>query len=141
MTTKKWGRWPVLFILILSLAVAGCGKQASRGSDGGAETALPVSETYYIFGTVVTVKVYDAKVTKDNFAKIGEILKDVDRWLNRENADSDIAKVNRMAGKEAVADSPETFTAVKFALEDSQKSNGVFDLTVGPLVDLCGIVQ
>ncbi len=139
MTTKKWGRWPVLFILILSLAVAGCGKQASRGSDGGAETALPVSETYYIFGTVVTVKVYDAKVTKENFAKIGEILKDVDRWLNRENADSDIAKVNRMAGKEAAAVSPETFTAVKFALEDSQKSNGVFDLTVGPLVDLWGI--
>lgn len=139
MTTKKRGKWPLLLILILSLAAGGCGKQASQASKGGAETELPVSETYYIFGTVVTVKVYDAKVTKENFAKIGDILNNVDRWLNRENKDSDIAKVNRMAGKEAVAVAPETFAAVKFALEDSQKSKGVFDLTVGPLVDLWGI--
>ncbi|WP_438433892.1 FAD:protein FMN transferase [Gorillibacterium sp. sgz500922] len=142
MATKFSGKWPVLLILILSLAASGCSKSSNGASpQAGASSSpqLPVSETYYIFDTVVTVKVYDAKVTKDNFTEIGDILNNVDRWLNRENADSDIAKVNAKAGREPVEVSPQAFTAVKAALTDSQKSSGVFDLTVGPLVDLWAI--
>lgn len=136
------GKWPVFLLLIICLAVlGGCVKKASQASPEGEKPKLPVSETYYIFGTVVTVKDYDEKVTQENFKEIGDILNRVELWLNRENKDSEIAEVNRMAGKEAVAVSPETFKAVKFALEDSQKSNGVFDLTVGPLVTLWGIGQ
>ncbi|MEO3945974.1 FAD:protein FMN transferase [Gorillibacterium sp. CAU 1737] len=140
MNKQSRGMFPViLIILALSLAISGCAKKTPSASSTGAK--LPISETYYVFDTVVTVKVYDEKVSKENFAKIGTILDNVEIWLNRENKDSEIYKVNEAAGKEAVKVSPETFKAVKAALQDSIDSNGVFDLTIGPIVSLWGIGQ
>ncbi|WP_058300840.1 FAD:protein FMN transferase [Gorillibacterium timonense] len=141
MSKQLRGKWPVMILILVCLIVSGCAKQSPSASPAAGQAKIPVSETYYVFDTVVTVKVYDEKIQKDQFAHIGTILDNVELWLNRENKNSEIYKVNQMAGKEAVKVSPEAFKAVKSALQDSIDSNGVFDLTIGPIVSLWGVGQ
>ena len=49
---------------------------------------------------------------------------------------SDVTRINRSAGKEWVKVSPETMEVIKKAKEISELSEGAFDITVAPLVDL-----
>ena len=49
---------------------------------------------------------------------------------------SDVSRINRSAGKEWVRVSPETFEVIKKAQEVSELSEGGFDITVSPLVQL-----
>lgn len=123
---------PILLSLLAVLVAGGC-------SDKKQSNAGPVSETYFIFDTVVNIRVYDDSFTEDRFAEIGALLERIDATLNRNESGSDIERVNRNAGKAAVQVSEETFEVVKTALEYAEWSGGKFDPTVGPLVDLWGI--
>lgn len=127
---------PIIAALLVALAIGGCSRNTPSATGGD---KLPKSETYYTFETVVTVKVYDKNVTEANFAAVKQILDDVELELNRTNKDSEIYRVNQAAGKNPVAVSETTFIAVKDAMEDAVASNGVFDPSVGPLVDLWGV--
>jgi thiamine biosynthesis lipoprotein len=49
---------------------------------------------------------------------------------------SDVTRINRSAGKEWVKVSPETMEVIKKAKEISELSEGGFDITVAPLVEL-----
>jgi thiamine biosynthesis lipoprotein len=49
---------------------------------------------------------------------------------------SDVTRINRSAGNDAVKVSPETIEVIKRAQEVSKLSEGGFDITVGPLVQL-----
>ena len=129
---KKTG----LTALLVALAISGCSRNTPVKPGGD---KLPISETFYTFETVVTVKVYDEKVTEAHFAAIEQILQDVELELNRANTNSEIYRVNQAAGKNPVAVSETTFIAVKDAMDDAVASQGVFDPSVGPLVDLWGV--
>ena len=50
--------------------------------------------------------------------------------------DSELSKVNREAFANPVKVSPELFEILQKSVEFSRLSNGAFDITVGPLVDL-----
>lgn len=62
----------------------------------------------------------------------------VERLLDRLNPASEIAAVNRAAGRAPVPISPWTQAAVAAVLEWAERTEGAFDPTVGPLVDLWG---
>ena len=62
-------------------------------------------------------------------------IKRVENLLSKYKEDSDIAKLNKI-GKLKV--SPETFYVLQKAKEFWQASDGVLDITVGPLLDLWG---
>jgi thiamine biosynthesis lipoprotein len=49
---------------------------------------------------------------------------------------SDVSRINRSAGSDGVRVSPETVEVIKRAQEVSKLSDGAFDITVGPLVQL-----
>jgi thiamine biosynthesis lipoprotein len=49
---------------------------------------------------------------------------------------SDVSRINRSAGNDGVRVSPETVEVIKRAQEGSKLSDGAFDITVGPLVQL-----
>ncbi len=110
-------------------------------SDGNAgSTAVnPKSQTYFIFETVVTVRIYDDRAEKKHFEEIDATLHRIDKAMNRQLEGSEIDQVNRQAGLQAVQVSPETFGVVRQALAYAEASGGKFDPTVGPLVDLWGI--
>lgn len=133
MTRRLW--LPLAAALLIVLALSGCGKdtKATQAADA------TMSDTYYIFDTIVTVKVYDPGVTKQNFADIKQLMETIDKEMNRQRADSEISAVNKAAGQGGAVVSKETFDIVKTALDYAKQTEGRFDPTVGPLVDLWGI--
>ena len=59
-----------------------------------------------------------------------------DAMMSLYKNDSEITKINLAAGKQPVRVSPEMIEIVEKAAEISQRSGGVFDVTIGPLVVL-----
>lgn len=86
-------------------------------------------------GTVVTIKIYDED--KENalhpaFTKIEELV----AKLGVDEVNSEIDQINAKAGIEPVKISEETFRVIEAGKNYSQKSQGSFDITVGPLTTL-----
>lgn len=62
--------------------------------------------------------------------------REVDALMSTYKADSELSRVNRLAFDEPVGVSEETFEVVQGAIHFSELSEGAFDVTVGPVVDL-----
>jgi thiamine biosynthesis lipoprotein len=87
------------------------------------------------FARIVAVAA-DEKIAKECIeAGIAE-LERVDNSMSDYKADSELALVNNRADKEAVEVSEELFEVLKRGIDFSRKTDGAFDITVGPLVDL-----
>ena len=99
------------------------------------------SQTYYDLGTVSEITLYNIKESEANdiLKKCGDILLSIDNTMGKTREYSEVSKINENAGKEYVKVSDETFYVIKNALHFSDISDGVFDITVGPIVDLWGI--
>jgi thiamine biosynthesis lipoprotein len=65
-------------------------------------------------------------------------LRRLDRMLSHYRPDSEWSEVNRHASERAVRVPPELFEVVSAALDYSERSEGAFDITVGPLVKAWG---
>jgi len=63
-------------------------------------------------------------------------LRRIDALMSDYKADSELSKVNRSAFRGPVKVSDELFGLLQKSVEFSRLSNGAFDITVGPLVDL-----
>lgn len=97
-----------------------------------------VKETDFFLGTACTVQLY-GREHREKFQPVFDILEDIENKMSVHIDDSDISRINSMAGKEAVKVSEDTFTVVEKAKHFSKLSKGEFDLTVKPLIDLWGI--
>lgn len=135
------------FLLSASL-LAGCGTNAAPSSGSvssnektanGHETMKPMAETFFIFDTVVNVKIYDDRATRDNFNEIEALLKDIDSKISRTLESSEIYQVNSQSGKSPVKVSPETFELVSKALDYAKRTDGKFNPAIGNLVTLWNI--
>lgn len=63
---------------------------------------------------------------------------EVDRLMSNYREDSELTRVNRTAASAAVPVSAPLFSVLASALDVSRRSNGAFDVTIGPLVKLWG---
>ena len=87
----------------------------------------------FVLGTVCTLNLFDegtANVYSEVFARLNEL----DAILSANRDDSNIAKINNGAGIEPVKAAAETLTVLQAALVFSEKTEGLFDPSVGPLV-------
>jgi thiamine biosynthesis lipoprotein len=97
-----------------------------------------VQKTEAIMGTDVTITVV-ARTTEEGEAAIDAgmaELRRLDAMMSLYKNDSELTSVNLAAGKHPVKVSPEMIEAAEDAIEVSKISDGVFDITVGPLVVL-----
>jgi len=79
----------------------------------------------------------EAEAARDElFAEI----KRLEKLFSRTLSGSDISMINKMAGKEAVEVSPETLELIYMALDFALLSEGAFDPTIAPLLDLWGFL-
>ncbi|RUT48442.1 FAD:protein FMN transferase [Paenibacillus anaericanus] len=113
--------------------------QITSGNSSQYETLEPLSQTYFIFDTVVNVKIYDTRATKDNLQDIENILKNIDQKISRNQETSEISKVNAKSGIAAVKVSEDTYDLVSKALEYAERTDGLFDPAIGKLVGLWNI--
>ncbi|MEG2643400.1 MAG: FAD:protein FMN transferase, partial [Eubacterium sp.] len=113
-------------ILILLLVLGGCASQkVTTRSDFALDTVI----TMTLYGTE------DSSLMDQPFQSIREW----DKKLNAYSTDSEIGAINGAAGINPVSVSPETYALIKTGLTYSTLTEGAFDITIGPLVDLWGI--
>lgn len=113
----------ILFTLIFS----GCSKNQEV-----------ISKTTLKMDTVFQLKAYGQKANEAievSFARLDEI----EQMASTTIDSSDISKINQAAGKEYVKVHPEIIKMLETAVKYSKLSNGAFDITVEPLVNLWGI--
>jgi thiamine biosynthesis lipoprotein len=101
-----------------------------------------VAAKYGAMGTEITLSAWTADERKaervfaacyDEIRRIEILMTD---WERAGEPESDVVKINKAAGKEAVKVSAETLEVVQKSLEMSRRSNGAFDITFAAMKGL-----
>lgn len=131
---KFWIGVATLLLTVTSLA--GCGQQnAIPVKKATTLVKNPYEDTQFLMGTVVTLRVYDKgkqSALNDAFDRIKVLAKET--TVNQEG--SEVDAVNAQAGKKAVKVTPAIYEMIKYAKDYSDKSEGAFDLAIGPITSL-----
>ena len=108
------------------------------GCSNNNKVVEPLKESELLMGTVVTVSLYDKQdqaILDKVFAKV----KELESILSINEAGTLVDKINEEAGINPVKVDDDTYTIIKKGIEYSELSNGLFDITVGPIVKLWSI--
>ena len=119
--------WSIAIIIIL--AALGVAFTQSR-------TVEPVSDSRFLMGTLVEIRIFGSQ---RELNAAFEYLQRLDDKMSRTLASSEVFEINRQAGREWVSVSSDTFQVIEAALHYAELTDGVFDPTIAPLVDLWGI--
>ncbi|NLG85077.1 MAG: FAD:protein FMN transferase [Firmicutes bacterium] len=99
--------------------------------------ARPYRRTDYLFGTFVEVTAYGPRARAGVTAAF-TAMQAVAEKADPTRPTSDLARLNRAAGKSPVRINPTTMHLLRLAKEWYIRTDGAFDVTVGPLVSLWG---
>jgi thiamine biosynthesis lipoprotein len=90
--------------------------------------------------TVVETRVFDRDEDKAKFAleRAYQEMSRLEGLLDRHSSTSEVFKVNQSAGEKAVTVSAVTLEVVSKALKIGELTNGSFDITIAPLLNLWG---
>jgi len=122
-------RCGIFYLLILILT--GCGQVPS------------VKETRILMDTFCEISCYEDSKDK-SIAAIGAAFKEMERIekvFSKFNKNSEVSNINRLAGLEKVAASEEVFKLTEKSVYYSRISDGAFDITVAPLMEIWGFVR
>ena len=119
--------WRCVFVLVI-LALYGCSNKPE---------VLTISGTK--LGTSYHITVIADQLPPDDLEQqIEQLLAKVDNSMSTYKKDSEISQFNRLPVGQTMAISQEFAEVVKISRQIWQLSNGAFDPTIGPLVDLWG---
>lgn len=124
----------LLCLILLLLMLSGCWWQ-----DTVPEEVVKHSETYFVMDTVVDVIVYTAMDEAEMaaiFSQVGDELQRLHDILSAFEPGSDVEKISAAAGQGPVAVHEETLAVVATALEYGDLTQGAFDITLAPLLQL-----
>ncbi|MCR1951716.1 FAD:protein FMN transferase [Clostridium sp. DSM 100503] len=131
MKKKYLNYFTISILLIFSLTIlSGCSKDN--------KVAEPLTRTELLMGTVVSVTLYDSNdesILDNVFKKV----KELESTLSINENGTLVDKINESAGIEPVKVDYDTYTVIKKGLEYAKLSNGLFDISVGPIVKLWNI--
>lgn len=103
------------------------------------DSTITSQESYQI-GTYITLSIYaDAEVPGEVFDDLFNLIDYYEYMTSKNIVETELNEINRNAGIAPVNVSDELFDMIRIGLEYSKVSNGLFDLSIGPLVDLWGI--
>ncbi len=117
-----------LFILSLSLLFPSCARQKER----------MYKKSSIIMDTLVSITVVSDSPEKAESAMEAAFseIRLLDELLSFWTEDSEIAGINREAGKSPVKVSPKTLDVIEDSMYVSEKTGGAFDPTIGPVIRL-----
>jgi len=108
------------------------------GCSNNNKVVEPLKESELLMGTVVTVSLYD-KQDQEILDKVFAKVKELESILSINEAGTLVDKINEEAGINPEKVDDDTYTIIKKGIEYSELSNGLFDITVGPIVKLWSI--
>lgn len=141
----QWARILATSLIALSLCALllrffGSGAQAAHGKVDETKPGATYSRVFSVFNTECRVTLYDCpQLAGDEFFR--ELISEMGRLhstLNVFSADSEVSKVNASASSEDVVCSPLLWDVLMASKSAWQESEGLFDVTVGPLLKLWG---
>lgn len=94
----------------------------------------PITDTGFYFDTVVNLTLYDT-VDQELTGECFSLMADYETMLSRTREGSDIWNVNHSNGQPTEV-SAETAALIETALKYCELSDGVFDITIAPVMDL-----
>lgn len=91
-------------------------------------------------GTFYQVKILDATPDQEKDVRSGveERLETVNRLMSNWKSDSDVSRFNILVNADAIEVDPHTAVVVRRALEIAGETEGAFEPTLGPLIELWG---
>ena len=95
-------------------------------------------ESQFALGTICHINLYE-KGNPGIYSQVFQRLWEIEGIFSFNQEDSDLDRVNQNAGIRAVRVNPDFIEVLAAALEFAEKSGGLFDPTIGPLVKLWGI--
>jgi len=106
-------------------------------------SALHISRMRPMLGTYVEITVtdFDRERADSAIEKGFVVVEEVDRLLSSHHADSELNAINAAAGDRAIAVSPWTYECISAGVEIGRQSDGAFDITCRPILDLWGFVR
>jgi thiamine biosynthesis lipoprotein len=123
----------ILIACILStISLAACAQSSNSVSNE------PYEKSNIMMDTVISLQAYgpDAKAAvEEGFKKVHEL----DQMANPNIPTSDVSKINTAAGKSYVKVHPEIIKMIKTSIQYSKLSEGSWDITMAPIINLWGI--
>jgi thiamine biosynthesis lipoprotein len=118
----------IYILLVISIFLTGCSEKKSE----------PISDTQFVLGTVASIQIRDhgtQEILDDSF----QILENIEQRMSTSIEGSDIWNINKGSGNGWVKTDDQTRYVIEKAMEYGALSEGRFDITMGPVVDLWGI--
>jgi thiamine biosynthesis lipoprotein len=119
-----------LITLFLWMAIA------LNACDGAGDQ--PTRRTQFIMGTLVeiTVSHSDPELVQTVTTQAFDEMQRIEQLMSTYIPDSEISRINRAAGKDAIPVSREVEEVIREGIYWSEQSGGAFDITIEPLVQL-----
>ncbi|WP_411728546.1 FAD:protein FMN transferase [Methyloglobulus sp.] len=130
-TTKYY--FSSLFLIFL---LSACDKKAEQKPQD-----YPYNAVGMTMGTSYNIKASklpDSLTPKEISRQVKDLLDKINGQMSTYQKDSELSLFNRNTSTDWLPVSPEFYEVLKESIKISQLSNGLFDVTVGPLVNLWG---
>lgn len=130
-------------VIFAGLFISGC--NSSSDTDSNAKNNASLERIYEISGPIMgssyhikVVLTPDEQLLENLRVGVSDSLTRVDRLMSTYKPDSEISRFNVMPQNEWFQVSAETFEVIALGQSISQRSDGYYDMTVGPLVNSWG---
>ena len=139
---EAWALLGVVCFLLFGVKMA-ADTRAGQKTERVAQAAKLFTESRQAMGTVFTIYVYarSQEQAEALFEPAFDEIERLDRTLSNYEPESELSRMNRLAGSEWVTTDPEVFSLLQTCLGYSKRSGGTFDITVGPLMRAWGFFR
>ena len=114
-----------IFIVVILLNTVACQPKSKE----------PLSRSAFMMDTVINLRIYD-KTDEDIMNEAMDRLKEIEDRMSITLEDSDISLINKNAGIKPVQVHDDVYYVLEIAKYYANLSNGAYDPTIGPLVEL-----
>lgn len=116
----------ISILLIITIFLVGCQAKVETHK---------YEKSAFVLGTIINITLIDHG-SDELLDKMVDRLKEIEETMSINIDDSEASRINLNAGIKSVKVSEDTYYVIKKALEFSELSEGSFDITFGPIVDL-----
>lgn len=117
----------ILFLVSSLIGLTACAKEYDHSKD------------FFALDTIITIRIQGEKNGDMLIEKAIKRIEEIESLMSPSLEDSDVYRVNEAAGREAVKVHDDTLYVVERALEYGEMTQGLFDISVRPIVDLWAI--